>query len=224
MTEAPEVAVRGESVREVDPEIATFSVTVSARDRNRPAALQRLAARVDALRTVLDGYPDAIEKRETSTLYVRPETRRSGERVTGYSGSVTTTVTVGDFAVLGELLLRLADQDQTTVSGPWWGLRPGGAVHREARRAAIADAIERGREYADALGARILGLVELSDSGLSGAPVQFGMRMAAYGGSVESMSLELDPQRQTVTATVAARFRISTPTVLSDTATPPVAG
>ena len=77
----PMVAVRGESVREVDPEIAVFSVTVAARDRDRQETLRRLAARVDALKGLLDGYAGSIEKRETSGLYVRPETKRSGERV-----------------------------------------------------------------------------------------------------------------------------------------------
>lgn len=214
MTESPLVSVRGESVREVDPEIATFSVTVSARDRNRQETLQRLAARVEALRDVLDGYAEAIEKRETSGMYVRPETKRSGEKVTGYAGSVTTTVTVTDFAVVGDLMLRLADQDQTTVSGPWWALRPGSAVHRQARRAAIADAISRGREYADAVGARVTRLVELSDAGLSthGAPrtEQLAFRASAgYAGGAPQ--LDLEPQRQTVTASVEARFQISEP-------------
>src|SRR6266511_3775771 len=137
----PVLAVRGEAVREVDPEIATFSVAVSARDRDRQTTLRRLTARVEAVRAVLDGYAEVIEKRETSGLYVHPETKRAGERISAYSGTVATSVTVADFTQLGELLLRLADLDQTTVAGPWWGLRPGSPVHGDARRAAIADAI-----------------------------------------------------------------------------------
>ena len=65
MTE-PVVAVRGEINREVPPEIATVSVTVAARDRDRQAALARLAERSAALGTLLDGYAEAIERRETS--------------------------------------------------------------------------------------------------------------------------------------------------------------
>jgi uncharacterized protein YggE len=214
------VAVRGESVREVDPEIASFSVTVSARDRSRSEALHRLAARVESVRTLLDGYREAVEKRETSGLYVRPESKRSGEKVSAYSGSVTTTVTVSDFAVLGELMLSLADQDQTSIAGPWWSLRPGSPVYRDARRAAIADAIERGREYADALGARITGLVELTDAGMSGPPAP-RMQFAAYRSSMDAggpPTIDLDPQRQTVSATVEARFEISPPAALGEAA------
>ncbi|HTF08628.1 MAG TPA: SIMPL domain-containing protein, partial [Asanoa sp.] len=41
----PVVAVRGEAVREVPPEIARFAVTVVARDKDRQATLRRLAER-----------------------------------------------------------------------------------------------------------------------------------------------------------------------------------
>jgi uncharacterized protein YggE len=202
----------------VDPEIAMFTVTVSARDRNRQETLRRLAARVEAVRALLDGYAGAIEKQETSGLSVYPETKRSGERVSAYRGTVSTSVTVSDFTVLGELLLRLADQDQTSVTGPWWTLRPGSPVHREARHAAIADAIARGREYAEALGARITGLVEVADPGLSaeGAPHHLATGVAHGAGSAAAPMLELDPQRQTVTAMVEARFRISEPAALAE--------
>ena len=213
MTDHPTVVVRGEAVREVAPEIARFAVTVSARDKSRPAALARLAERSDAVRALIDGYGDAIDRRETGQLWIRPELKRSGERVSAYAGSATTTVTVTDFGVLGELMLRLADQDQTTVAGPWWELRPGSPVHREARRAAVAEAISRAREYADALGAEVTALLQLSDSGTADRPMMmtraaFGMNAKAGGGVPE---LDLDPQFQTVQATVEARFVITPP-------------
>ncbi|MEO3922945.1 SIMPL domain-containing protein [Micromonosporaceae bacterium B7E4] len=214
MTEQPFVLVRGEVVREVPPEVARFSVTVAARDRNRPTALSRLAERSEAVRALVDGYGDAIERRETGDLWVRPELKRSGEKVTGYAGSATTVVTVTDFGVLGELMLRLADQDQTSVAGPWWELRPGSPVHREARRAAVAEAIARAREYADALGAEVTALLHLSDAGLTAQPLMMTraahtMGYRAAGGAPPE--LELDPQVQTVHATVEARFAITPP-------------
>ena len=81
MTPAPTVAVRGESTREVDPELATFSITVTARDRDRTAALAHVAERVARLRAVLDEYGPAIEKRETSRLSTWADHKRSGEKV-----------------------------------------------------------------------------------------------------------------------------------------------
>ncbi len=209
------IVVRGEATREVPPELAIFSVTVSARDKDRQTALTRLSERAAELRTHLDDFPDAIERRETSAVQVHPELKRGGgERIAAYTGSVTTTVTVTDFTVLGELLLRLADRDQTSVAGPWWQLRPGSRAGADVRRAAITDALGRAREYAEAVGAEVDRLVEIADenAGGGGQPM---MRMAAYGGAPEAdLELDVDPQQQTVHASVLVRVTITEPTAL----------
>ena len=210
MVEQPAVVVRGEAVREVPPELARFAVTVSARDKDRQTALTRLTERAAALRVIIEGYGEVIERRETGGVQLHPELKRLGEKVAAYTGSVTTIVTVSDFTVLGDLLLRLGNQDQTSVAGPWWQLRPGSAAGAEVRQAAVADALDRAREYAAAVGARLDRLVEIVDEGPGGGPV---MR-AAYslaGAPAEALELDLDPQQQTVHAAVRMRFTITEP-------------
>ena len=210
------VAVRGEAEREVEPELAEFTVVVSARDKDRATTLTRLRERSDTLRQFLDRFAEGIERRETGGLHVYPEGKGKGERVVGYNGRVSTTVTVTDFSALGEMMLAVTGQDQTQVHGPTWSLRPGSPVHAEARRAAVADAIERAKEYADALGATLVDLVELADPGLSSRGVESMQTFTAYGTPRAKFSgggpeLELDPQRQRVHATVEARFTITAP-------------
>ena len=208
------IVVRGAATREVPPELAVFSVTVSSRDKDRQTALTRLTERAAALRTHLDDFPDAIERRETTGVQVHPELKRGGERISAYAGSVTTTVAVTDFSVLGELLLRLANQDQTTVSGPWWQLRPGSRAGADVRRAAITDALSRAREYAEAVGAQVDRLVEIADEGADGG-AQPMMRMMKFGAAPEEdLALEVDPQQQTVQASVLVRVTITEPTAL----------
>jgi uncharacterized protein YggE len=215
MAEQPMIAVRGEATREVPPELAVFSVTVAARDKDRQTALTRLTERAAELRTHLDDFPDAIERRETTGVQVHPELKRGGgERIAAYAGSVTTTVTVTDFGVLGELLLRLAGREQTSVSGPWWQLRPGSRAGADVRREAVTDALGRAREYAEAVGARVDRLVEIADEGAGGGG-QPMMRMAAFGGAPEAdLELQVDPQLQTVQASVLVRVTITQPTLL----------
>jgi hypothetical protein len=217
MADQPTVVVRGEAVREVPPELASFSVTVSARDKDRQSALTRLAERAGSVRALLDGAGEVIERRETGGVHLRPEVKRSGERVIAYTGSVTTTVVVSDFTALGELILRLGDQEQTAISGPWWELRPGSTAGVEVRRAAIADALDRAREYAGAVGATLDRLIEIADEGTGGGGGRPMMR-AAYGGFAqaesEPLELDVDPQPQTVQATVQVRFAITEPTAL----------
>jgi uncharacterized protein YggE len=180
MVDGPVVAVRGEAYREVAPEIARFAATAMARDKDREVTLTRLAERAAAVRVLLDGYGPAVDRRETGDLRVRPELKRSGERVVAYHGSVTTTVTMTDFALLGEVMMRLADQDQIEVAGPWWSLRPDSPVHRDARHAAIADALQRAGVRR---GARcpVTALLELSDTGTANQPVMFRAAAASAG-------------------------------------------
>jgi uncharacterized protein YggE len=214
------VAVRGEATRDVAPEIANVNITVAARDKDRQAALARLAERAEALRALLDEYAKAIDRRHTSGLYVYPELGKSGERVVGYHGSVSMQLTVSDLSVLGDLMLRLADQDQTTVGGPWWELRPDSPAYRQVRHDAIADALTRAREYAEALGARVVSLVELSDNVPPGGvqPLAFRAQTAFAGDAGGSPRLELEPQPQRVSAAVTARFAITEPTALGSSA------
>ncbi|MCF6521558.1 SIMPL domain-containing protein [Streptomyces sp. JJ36] len=218
--EVPRVAVRGEARLECDPEIARLGVTVSARGRDRRGALEDLTRRNARVLELLRGYGEAVERLETGAFTVTPELPERGrrERVRTYHGRVLVEATVGDFTVLGEVTSRLADLELTRVDGPWWALRPDSPVHREARQRAVREAVTRAREYAGALGAELVALVELADLGAEEggpvwpAPPGAGMRAVGFGGAAEEApALDLEPQRQTVQAQVNARFTMSAP-------------
>lgn len=215
----PRLAVRGEASLEFDPEIARITVTVGARGKDRQDALTSLTRRNGAALELIKEYGEAVEKLATGSFSVSPEPAEKGkrERVRTYSGRVQTTATVGDFTVLGEMTTRLADLDLTRVEGPWWALRPDSPVYGEARRRAVREAVARAREYAAAVGAELVALVELADPGAehgpSGAappppPLSAGYRAATAEGPG---ALDLEPQPQRVQAQVNARFLMSRP-------------
>jgi uncharacterized protein len=211
MVDQPIVVVRGEALREVAPEQALLSVTVSAVDADRQAAVARLTERSADLKAVLDDYPEAVERRETAGVQIHPYLKRGSDRVATYTASVTTTVTMTDFAAMGELLLRLGAQDDTSVSGPWWRLRPGSRAGADVRKEAIADALQRARDYAEAVGARVDRLLEIQDEGAGGMhPMarSLGVELASAD------SLEIDPQLQTVQAAVILRVGITEPVLI----------
>ena len=66
----------------------------------------------------------------------------------------------------------------------WWALRPDSPVYRDARLAAARDAMVRAREYAEAFGGSIAGLIEAADAGLMTSPGEHGsgFRAMAAGG------------------------------------------
>ncbi|QHC21704.1 SIMPL domain-containing protein [Streptomyces sp. GS7] len=216
--DAPRLAVRGEARLEVDPETARITVTVSARGTDRKAALADLTRRNEHALTLIKSYGDAVEKLETGSFTLTPQLTDKGrhERIRAYHGRVTLTATLNDFTALGELTTRLADLELTRVDGPWWALRPDSPAHRAARTQAVREAVQRAREYAEALGARLDAVLEVADAGAENtAPMPApGMRaFAGYGGAVQESApaLDLEPQRQTVYAHVNARFTMTRP-------------
>ncbi|MFD5619324.1 SIMPL domain-containing protein [Streptomyces yangpuensis] len=219
--EVPRVAVRGEARLEVDPEIARIGITVSARGTDRRTALEDLTRRNNTVLDLIKSHGDTVEKLETGALSITPELTRHGraERVRAYHGRVHITAELSDFTTLGELTTRLADLELTQVDGPWWALRPTSPAHGEARRQAVLEAVQRAREYAEALGARLSALVELADLGAENAapfaqaPGGSGMRTMAFSTTEDAgpPPLDLEPQRQTVYAQVNARFTMTPP-------------
>lgn len=216
--ETPQVVVRGEARLEVDPEIARIGVTVSARGTDRATALADLTRRNSEVITLVKSYGQALEKLETGAFSIAPELGRHGrgERVRAYHGRVHLTVELSDFTALGELATRLADLELTRVDGPWWALRPDSPAHGDARRTAVAEAVQRAREYAAALGTTLAALLELSDTGLTSPPglLAGAAPMAFATEAVDTTpALDLEPQRQTVTAEVTARFTMHPPSL-----------
>ncbi|GGW08569.1 SIMPL domain-containing protein [Streptomyces nigrescens] len=216
--DTPRLAVRGEARLEVDPEIARIALTVSARGTDRTAALTDLTRRNETALTLIKSYGDAIEKLETGTFSLTPELTEKGrhERIRAYHGRVTHTATLNDFTLLGELTTRLADLDLTSVDGPWWALRPDSPAHRAARTQAVHEAVQRAREYAEALGARLDALLEIADLGAENTAPMAAPAMrsfADYGGATQESApaLDLEPQRQAVYANVNARFTMTRP-------------
>ena len=224
------VSVRGEAVVEVEPEIAWLDVSVGAQDRDRDEALRSLDRRSSSVLALLESF--AVDRVETASVRIGPQFKdnKPRERIIGYNALIRHTVQVADFTRLGDLVARLAEQEMVDVWGPRWALRRDSEVYRSARMAAARDAVNRAREYAEALGSRLAGLVELADTGLlseavsrgSGGPSYPVAPMAASasmlrGGSAappEPVALDLEPVHQVVRANVEARFTIDPPTSL----------
>jgi uncharacterized protein YggE len=211
----PVISVRGEASLEVEPEIAIVWVSVQARDPDRHRAVELLARRTDAVSATIKGFGEAIEKLESQPVSVQPVFKdgRAKERISGYVAQAGFTVTVRDFAVLGEFVTGLADAEMVSVTGPDWRLRPDSPVYRAARIAAAKDATRRAGEYAEAFGGRITGLVEAADTGLltpQRRPVAFSAARAP-GGGPEVPVFDFEPAKQTVSAQVEARYTMTAP-------------
>ena len=216
------VSVSGEATLEADPERCEFAVTVTARDRDQRSALEQLTRRnKELLEQVKADYGDALEKLETGRFGVYPEWRsRRSDKIGPYQGSVRVRIVVKDFTVLGEMVAKLAEGEGRAVDGPYWSLRRDSEVYQRARTEAVGEAVRRGHEYAEAVGSRLVELLELADTGLSGgnaaqpqSRAMYAMAGAVAGGPASDgpPALDLEPVRQSVYAAVEARFSATQP-------------
>ncbi|GAA3781369.1 SIMPL domain-containing protein [Streptomyces chiangmaiensis] len=218
--DAPRIAVRGEAHIEADPEIARIGVTVTARGADRRTALDDLTRRNTAALDLINSYATAVERLETGAFSLTPELtpHGHGERVRAYHGHVHISAELNDFTALGELATRLADLELTRVDGPWWALRPDSPAHRTARQQAVREAVQRAREYAEALGTTLTALVELADIGADNAErhsyATRSMSRAGLDGAEGvggTAPLALEPKRQHIHAQIDARFTMAPP-------------
>ena len=217
------ISVRGEALLTVEPEVVDLTVVVTTQAKDRREAFERLVKRNDEVLALLRSYGDSVERIESSGVAVHPEVRRGGrdEKVRSYGGAVRVEVRIADFAVLGEIVARVADLEAAHVEGPRWRLRRTSPVYRKARTRAVGEARTRAEDYAEALGSRITGLIELADSGLMQTErarttaVQHASRSPAVAGaafgSAEAPALDLEPVSQEVRASVEARFYATQP-------------
>lgn len=221
------ISVRGEASLTVEPELADLTVVVGAQAKDRREAFERLVKRNDEVLELLRSYGDSVEKVESSGVAVHPEVRRGGrdERIRSYRGAVRVEAAIADFAVLGEIVARIADLEAAHLEGPRWRLRRDSPVYRKARTRAVGEALNRAQDYAEALGSRITGLIELADTGLMQSQVQRPIHAtatarsaapapgAAFAGAAADgpPALDLEPVSQEVRASVEARFAATQP-------------
>lgn len=203
----PQLAVRGEHTREVNPEIAHLMVDVSSRAPTKEEALSQLTERTDWLRSMLDRFAEDIERVDTAVFRVSPIfDRGSVELPTGYLGSIRTKVTVGDLSRIGDLVSHLSLGHMSEVTSLEWSLRESSTVHRDIRMAAVREAVRRARDYAAAVGSILTGLLEIRDVGLrSYEPM--GLRRTTDRHEL----LDFEPEVQRVSVQVEARFTMTPP-------------
>ena len=207
---APIVTVRGEAQLEGPPDLAGLSFTLHAAGDSTEATRAQLATGSQAVAALLERFATALERSSTSGLHVAPTfNHKNPTRITGYTGTFTSSLVVSDFEALSDLVLALSALSNSQVDGPWWSLKPDNPMHREVRLAAIAEARRRAEDYAAAFGATVSELVEVSDlDGGMGMPMRMkGMAMEAMDFGAESFAFE--PALQTVSGNVTVRFTLA---------------
>jgi uncharacterized protein YggE len=216
----PVLSVRGYCLLEVSPELAEVTVTAIARGTGRARTTEQLADRHATVQRIVAALGTAVEQTSTSGLsvHVQLDDARK-EQVRRFVGRASTEVIVNDFDVLSRLLTEVGEIDLVQLDGPQWRLRRDSDVYRQARIGAATDARRRARDYADAFGATVTGVVEISDLGMMSSYAEPVQALAAFGPSHRKAPragdgptrFDLSPALQRVTGELEVRFTMSQP-------------
>jgi uncharacterized protein YggE len=216
MSDAPIVTVVGEAVLEVPPELAELTIGVEAHGTDRKETLDALSQRANAVAELIARFAAGLERWQTSSLHVRPVlSEHRKEKVRRYVGTCQTSLHVHDFDLVSGLIIAAGEIDLAAVAGPWWQLRAASDAYRQARLAAVTDAVLRARDYAGSVGAEIVRLVEIADENadvrarLAGGGAMFAASLR--GGQGSDPEFDLEPAVQQVHGRISARFEISEP-------------
>ena len=234
MAENALLSVRGEAQRTVAPDFVSLHCLLGASGSSKGDALALVRTAQQRLIGLLSGLGGTVLTVQTergaltwSLGSIGTQDEHDFDKATGRHGptgqiiaNAAVVVTARDLALLSQLADALASVDQLHINAVSWHVDGDNPAWRDVRAAAIADAISKGRDYAEALDGTVTKVDHVADAGLLGAGQgPFFARAASLSGAgiaasgVPGDSPSLDPVPQEISAVVEARLVAQLPTL-----------
>lgn len=211
LAESPQrtITVTGEGRVSVVPDVALVSVGVSREAPQASDALREMSEAMTAVLARFDSLGIAPSQVQTSQIALGPRfdyRPADGEQVlAGFVASSTVTLRLDDLGLLGEVL-DLAVEDGANQLGEFRFLTSDETFHLDAaRRAAVADAIDKAGLFAMAGGVTLGPVLSIEETG-GGTPFAVQGRIAM---AMEAMAVPLAPGEAEIAASVTMVFAIA---------------
>lgn len=212
----PVVRVSSHAQIEVPADRASLSVQLSsAAHPARIDAIAELNAHREKVKALLGEFDSAIRQTSVGRNSVYEFDPSRGERSSGppqsrWQASVTLDLDIADLTQIAALYNRLRRLAPEGLGGPYWSLSDDHPAHNQARAAAVRSAVVRAKELAAAAETEVVSLDWLADA--DAGDVGMMSKGMVLGAPPEhdpfGTDLELEPELQTVTASVRAQYRI----------------
>jgi uncharacterized protein YggE len=196
------ISLTGEGEVTAAPDMAVLSLGVISQDRT---ARQALFANTRAMTSLVDAMKKAgVAPRDLQTSgfnvnpkYSRPLPAPGGQprapEIVGYSVRHTLSVRIRDLGNTGKILDTAVSLGSNTISGLNFTLAKPKPLHNAARKAAMADALEKAALYAEAAGVSLGPIRTITEAGggRPPRPVAMARAEAAFDGAVPIEAGEL---------------------------------
>lgn len=201
------VTVSGDSIVQAQPDTAIITVSVVTQSKRAIDAQQENAAKSDAVVRALKAAAGAGAEVKTSGYSLQPQRvyrENQPPTISGYEARNSVTVTLNDLTKVGAVIDATAQAGANDIAGISFTLRQDRPARDEALTKATQEAMGKARVIAQALGGRLVRIVEVQEEGTMRPPVpmyekQMDMRtMAAAQTPIEVGSLEITSRVQLV--------------------------
>lgn len=202
------IAVSGQGDVKAAPDEAQLSAGVVTQ---APTAADALAANSRAMNRVFAtlkqlGIPDKAVQTRDFSVSPQYQNDRSGDtapKIIGYQVSNNVSVTIDDLAKLGPAIDVLVGSGANSLGSVSFDIRDPKPLETQARGAAIRDAVDKAKTYANAAGLQLGPILSVSEGGAEPRPV-FRTMMAMPGAAATPIAAG----EESISASVNVTFGI----------------
>jgi uncharacterized protein YggE len=165
---ATKVTVAGDSIVQAQPDTAILTLSVVTQSKTAIEAQQENARKSDALVRTLKSAAGANAEVKTSGYVLQPmRVYRENQppTITGYEARNSVTVVLSDLTKVGTVIDAAAQAGANDVSGISFSLKQDRPARDEALRQATREAMSKAQVMAQALGGRVVRIVEVQEEG-----------------------------------------------------------
>ena len=167
------VMIVGDSIVQAQPDTAIMTIAVVTQNRSAITAQQENAAKSDEVVRVLKTIAGANAEVKTSGYSLQPQRiYKEGQppTISGYEARNTVTVTMSDLTKVGSVIDAAAQAGSNDVSGIAFTLRQDRPARDRALGEATREAMSKAQVIAQALGGRVVRIVEVQEEGFQQRP------------------------------------------------------
>ena len=174
------LSLTGEGEVTAAPDMAVLSLGVISEDRTARQALSANTRAMTALVEAMKKAGVAPGDLQTSGFNVspkysqirpRPGDERTAPEIVGYSVRNTLSVRIRNLGSAGEILDTAVSLGSNAISGLAFTVAEPKPLHNEARKAAMADALQKAALYAEAAGVTLGGIRSITEGGVRPPPI-----------------------------------------------------
>ncbi len=212
----PVIVVQGSADIRVAPDEATVRMGIVRQANNAQVAQEQANAAAQQILMAITRLGVSQQQIQTSRLTLSPvfaprsPESRDAPRIAAYQATNTISIRLDDLSKVGAAVDAGLGAGANQLQSVQFGLRNDQAARRQALTDAVNDARRKAEAIADALGVRLDGVLEVSETGVSVVP-RFDSEVMMARAVEAATPTPVSPGEVQVNAGVSIRYRIAGP-------------